>query len=328
VPDIAANVSPIAGANPINEAQAPQTHTKARFLMKHGICIQLTSPFATPRFVRSIGIEAESRGFESIWIGEHVVTFETEADKSAYPYTHDGKRPSLRPGDGGFYEPLMTLAFLAAATSTIRLGTGILILAQRNPVVTAFQLAAADRLSDGRIDVGIGLNWSAEEYRALSVPFEQRGRRTDEYTSVMRTLWCDEVSAYTGDFYDLPPCRMYPKPIQKPHPPIHISGNSDPALRRVARIGDGWYGLGLGAAQVTERLTTLDRFLQATDRLRGDIETTMARRPDGPLQTPDPAGCYAEAGLGRLVDIISPTDDDELKRSLDRLMWPSGIAPS
>src|SRR5207244_2430252 len=133
-----------------------------------------------------------------------------------------------------------------------------------------------DWLSNGRVDFGIGVGWLAEEFSAVATPFEHRGSRADEYLAVMRTLWCDDVSEHHGPFYDLDPCRQFPKPVQQPHPPIHVGGESDVALRRVARHGQGWHGFNLLPEAVPERLTALDRELAVVGRTRAEIEVTVS----------------------------------------------------
>ena len=133
----------------------------------------------------------------------------------------------------------MTLTYLAARTSTVRLGTAMLLLPQRNPVYVAKEVSSLDWLSGGRVDLGIGVGWLKEEFDALNVPWERRGRRTDEYLEVLRTLWVDDTSSFHGETYDLPPCEMFPKPVQQPHPPVHIGGETTAALRRAARHRPG-----------------------------------------------------------------------------------------
>jgi probable F420-dependent oxidoreductase len=195
--------------------------------MKVGLFAPLGNPFATPEYVSAFGRAADERGFHSLWVAEHVVLFDDYA--SQYPYAADGKIPAG--GESGIYEPFTALAYLAAVTSRIRLGTGICLVPQRNPVYTAKEVAAVDWLSNGRLDFGVGVGWLREEFDAVAVPFERRGARTREYIEVMRRLWEDPVSEHHGEFYDLPACRQYPKPVQQPHPPIHVGGESDPALR-------------------------------------------------------------------------------------------------
>ena len=143
-------------------------------------------------------------------MAEHVVLFD-EYD-SAYPYDPSGRFPAG--GDAGMVEPFTALTYLAAVTERIRLGTGICLVPQRNPVYTAKAVTDLDALSGGRVDFGVGVGWLREEFEALGMPFDRRGQRADEYLAAMRSLWCDEVSEYHGELYDLRPCRMYPKPVQ------------------------------------------------------------------------------------------------------------------
>src|SRR5262249_23233264 len=159
--------------------------------------------------------------------------------ESKYPYADNGRFPGG--GDSGLLEPLTALGFLAAVTTNVRLGTGICLVAQRNPVYTAKQVADVDVLSGGRVDFGIGVGWLREEFDAVAMPFEHRGARTREHIEVMRTLWTEEVATYDGRFYTLPPSSMYPKPVQQPHPPIHVGGETEAAFARVADFGQGWY---------------------------------------------------------------------------------------
>src|SRR5277367_168232 len=225
--------------------------------MRVELWVPTASPISTPELLATIGREAEDCGFSCLWVGEHVVLFEEYA--SSYPYANDGKIPA--PPGSGLLEPLTTLSFLAAHTRTVRLGTAMVLLPQRNPVYTAKEVATLDWLSNGRVDFGIGVGWLEEEFKAVNVPWPQRGRRTDEYLEVLTTLWCDETSAYEGEFYSLDPCRMYPKPVQHPHPPITVGGESEAALRRAARAGRGWHTFNRSPDQLAEPLHRLDRLL-------------------------------------------------------------------
>jgi probable F420-dependent oxidoreductase len=185
-------------------------------IVRVDLWVPTVSPYATPELLAVIGREAEERGVGTIWVGEHVVLFDEYA--SEYPYAADGKIPASP--DSGMLEPLNTLSFLAAHTTTVRLGTAMVLLPQRNPVYTAKEVATLDWLSNGRVDFGIGVGWLEEEFNAVNVPWPQRGKRTDEYLRVLETLWCDERSAFEGEFYTLNRCSMFPKPVQAPHPPI------------------------------------------------------------------------------------------------------------
>jgi probable F420-dependent oxidoreductase len=275
--------------------------------------VPTASPFATPELLAVIGAEAEQRGIGTIWVGEHVVLFEEYA--SSYPYAEDGRIPA--PAGSGLLEPLNTLSFLAAHTSTVRLGTAMVLLPQRNPVYTAKEVSTLDWLSNGRVDLGVGVGWLEEEFDAVNVPWPQRGRRTDEYLEVLRTLWCDETSAYDGEFYSLRPCSMFPKPVQQPHPPIHIGGESRAALARVARSGAGWHTFNRTPAQLAEPLGALDALLAEQGRARGDVTITVC--PYFQSLDADIAEQYAEAGADAVAALVIPFGADDVTRSLDGL---------
>jgi probable F420-dependent oxidoreductase len=281
--------------------------------MDVGLFVPIGSANATPELVRAVGREAEERGFESIWVAEHVVLFD-EYD-SAYPYDPSGRFPAG--GDAGMVEPFTALTYLAAVTERIRLGTGICLVPQRNPVYTAKAVTDLDALSGGRVDFGVGVGWLREEFEALGMPFDRRGQRADEYLAAMRSLWCDEVSEYHGELYDLRPCRMYPKPVQRPHPRIHVGGESDAALRRVARLGQGWFTFGRLPEDLPPALERLDAALAAEGRTRADI--TLSVSPYMHPVTPESVGRYAELGVDRLVVMCLAFNLDMLRTQLDLL---------
>ena len=185
----------------------------------------------------SMAQAAETAGFESIWTVDHVVV--PQGYKSAYPYAQSG-----RMGDGSediqLPDPLIYMAYLASVTKSIRLATGILIVPQRNPVVTAKQLATLDQLSGGRIDLGIGVGWLEEEFQAIGAPFEKRGKRTDECIAAMQTLWKNDVAEFHGELVDFGPVYCRPQPVNGSIP-IIVGGHSHAAARRAGRIGDGFF---------------------------------------------------------------------------------------
>jgi probable F420-dependent oxidoreductase len=281
--------------------------------MDVGLFVPIGSGNATPELVRAVGREAEERGFESIWVAEHVVLFD-EYD-SAYPYDPSGRFPAG--GDAGMVEPFTALTYLAAMTEQIRLGTGICLVPQRNPVYTAKAVTDLDALSAGRVDFGVGVGWLREEFEALGMAFDRRGQRADEYLAAMHSLWCDEVSEFHGELYDLRPCRMYPKPVQQPHPPIHVGGESDAALRRVARLGQGWFTFGRLPEDLPPALERLDAALAAEGRTRADITLTLS--PYMHPVTPESVGRYAELGVDRLVVLCLAFNLDMLRTQLDLL---------
>ncbi len=281
--------------------------------MQIGLFAPLGNGNATAGVLRTLGREAEARGFESIWVAEHVVLFEEY--ESVYPYAADGKFPGG--ADTGLLEPLTALTYLAAVTDTIRLGTGICLVPQRNPVYTAKQVVDLDVLSGGRVDFGVGVGWLAEEFEAVAAPFERRGARCDEYLQVMRTLWTDDVSEHHGEMYDLPACKMYPKPVQQPHPPIHVGGESAAAMRRVATQGQGWYSFNRTPEQLDEPLARLDAVLAEHGRSRSDIELTVC--PYFNPTTPADVEAYRARGVDRLVVLCLAFTEEMVVSSLDQL---------
>ena len=281
--------------------------------MKIGLFVPLASPIATPDYVGTLASEAEQLGFDSLWVAEHVVLFDDYA--SRYPYAEDGRIPAG--GENGILEPFATLAFLAARTERIRLGTGICLVPQRNPVYTAKAVADVDWLSKGRVDFGVGVGWLAEEFRAVDVPFERRGARCRSYLEVMKRLWCDPVSEYKDGFYELPACRQYPKPIQKPHPPIHFGGESEAALRRVADLGQGWYGFNLDPDALSERLARLDALLAERGRSRRDVQISVSPYLKGMDQAKLEG--YARAGADQVIVTAFAGDPGQLRALLGRL---------
>ncbi len=196
-----------------------------------------TGPFSEPENAIGVARLAEEVGFESLWTVEHVVV--PSGYESEYPYSADGKMPGGE--DVAIPDPLVWLAYVAAATTTLRLGTGILILPQRNPLVLAKEVATLDRLSGGRVELGVGVGWLREEFDALGVPFDGRGPRTDEYVDVLRRVWGERETAYDGSFVRFAPLKSFPKPATARGPKIHVGGHSVPAARRAGRIGDGFF---------------------------------------------------------------------------------------
>jgi len=265
-----------------------------------------------PELIADFGKIAEERGFHSLWVPEHVVFFSEYA--SRYPYSQDGRIP----GDpNGVMEPLTALTFVAAHTERLRLGTGICLVPQRNPVYTAKQVADVDYLSGGRLDFGIGVGWLKEEFAALDVPWERRGERTRECVEVMKTLWCDEVSSYKGEFYSLPECLQNPKPVQKPHPPLFFGGESEPALRRVAEIGQGWFGYNLTPDELKSHLARLDELLAEAGRSRSDIQVFGA--PRGGRIDAEGLDAFRALEIDQLILPLFSRDSDGLRRRADAL---------
>jgi probable F420-dependent oxidoreductase len=278
-----------------------------------GLFAPFLNPFTTRQTLEAVGRGAEERGFASIWAAEHVVLFDEY--RSRYPYSPDGRIPAG--GENGVLDPFLTLSYLACATSRIRLGTGICLVPQRNPVYTAKETATLDYLSEGRLDFGIGVGWLREEFEVVGVPWSRRGDRCREYIEVMRRLWCEAVSEYSGEFYELPSCRQFPKPVQSPHPPIHFGGESEAALRRVADLGQGWYGFNLEPEASAERVKRLESLLAERGRRRDEILVSVS-----PYLQPvdlDRVKRYRDAGVEQIIVTLVALTEDDILRTLDDL---------
>lgn len=262
--------------------------------MKIGTFSTFMSPVCTPDVIGDFARNAEAIGLDSLWMGEHVVLFdETEAP---YPGSKDGKLP-VPPG-AGMLDTVATFAYLAACTSTLRFGTGITLLPQRNPIYTAKEFTTLDWLTQGRMDFGVGVGWCKEEVVACGYNFDDRGKRCDEMLEMMKVLWTEPVAEYHGEFYDLAPCHMDPKPVQKPHIPIIVGGHSKAGLRRAAKYGSGWYGFQLDVEQTAQISVALDAALAGEGRSRKQFELVITP----PYQvSADMVKSYAELGVDRLI---------------------------
>ena len=230
-------------------------------------CVMAFNDFTSPSFIREAAQYLEGEGFYQFWVPEHVLFFPEY--ESRYPYTDDGR---IAGEPRSLLDPFTSLTWVAACTSTIRLATGICLVPQRNPVYTAKMVADLDFLSEGRFELGVGIGWLKEEFEALGVPWEDRAGRTEECIGVMKSLWCDELSSFEGRYYNIRSAYQNPKPVQKPHPPILFGGESDAALRRVATLGDGWYGFNLTADELEGRLDRLSVYLAENGRSLSDIK--------------------------------------------------------
>lgn len=234
--------------------------------MKIG-CIMAFNDATSPGYIKDAAQHVEEMGFYGFWVPEHVMFFPEYESK--YPYTEDGR---IAGDPRSLLDPFSALTYVAAHTTKIKLATGICLVPQRNPVYTAKIVADLDYLSDGRFELGVGIGWLKEEFDALGVPWKDRAGRTLECLEVMKTLWCDELSSYNGKYYHIQAAYQNPKPIQKPHPPIIFGGESNPALERVAQVGQGWYGFNLTPDRLEERLEYLDKCLGENNRSMADIK--------------------------------------------------------
>jgi probable F420-dependent oxidoreductase len=245
---------------------------------------------------------AEQAGVATLWSGEHVVM--VDRSSSRYPYSDDGR--IAVPAEADWLDPMIGLSFAAAATTTIGIATGILLLPEHNPVLVAKQAASLDALSGGRFTLGVGVGWSREEFDALGVPFERRAARTAEYVAAMRTLWRDDVASFDGEFVGFESVRVNPKPVRGGRIPIVLGGNGDAALRRVAQWGDGWYGFNLeGTEAAAAHLATIRRLCDERGRDFEELRLAVALRDPQPSDVEE----LARLGVDELVLVAGPPVD-------------------
>ena len=275
--------------------------------------IAVTTGFShrTPvEFIVGAAERIEAAGFAALWVPEHVLMFPEYA--SRYPYSEDGKVPG---NPDGVLDPFTALTFIAAHTSTLRLGTGICLVPQRQPVYTAKMVADLDYLSGGRVDFGIGVGWLEEEFISLGLDFSARGSTCTEYVDAMKALWGPDPVNFSGDTIAIKNANFNPKPVQSPHPPIFVGGESTPALRRVARFADGWYGFGLSPEELGEHLVRLDEHLEAAGRSRAEIKVCVC--PNRIRVQPGMADAYAEAGADQLIVPIGGRNLEAMNKHID-----------
>ena len=306
--------------------------------MDFGFNFMSRGPLATPEAMAVMAKRGEELGFAYMTVNDHVIV---PGDiNSRYPYTETG---AWGGGDtGACMEQITALGFLAALTSKIRLLTSVMVIPHRNPVLAAKGLATVDVLSGGRLTLGVGVGWMREEFEALDAPpFDERGAVSDEYIAAFKELWTSDDPKMDGKYVRFSNVKFEPKPVQKPHPPIWIGGESPPAMRRAAALGDGWYPV---ARNPRHPLDTVDRFGAAVSRVRQMTEEA-GREPDsldvaylmitvpeftpqeaadggrrlftGPAETiVDDIGHFTDLGMNHLITSFQTTD---LNETTDRM---------
>jgi probable F420-dependent oxidoreductase len=302
--------------------------------MRFGFYLPTRGPLSNrgdlARFLRA----GEAAGLHSVMIADHIAV-PVECG-SVYPYTADGVFPSK----GDALEQLALMAFVAGVTERLRIVSSVMIVPHRNPVFTAKALATIDVLSEGRVTVGVGVGWFREEFEALQAPdFDRRGAVGDEYLRIFKTLWTQDPASFRGEFYRFDAIRCLPHPAQKPHPPIWIGGHSKAALRRVARLGDGWHPVGanpavsLRPAELRAELDDLRRLIEAERRDFSTLTISYKaplydpgqgvdggaeRRPFSGSQQAiaDDIGAFAALGVSELIFDFRA---ESLAESLDRM---------
>jgi len=280
--------------------------------MKIGIVpINVGGPETAERMIETARY-AERAGIESVWTFEHVV-IPTEYE-SHYPYAKDGKMP-IAP-ETWLIDPLISLAHVAGATERIRIGTGVNIFPQANPLLFAKQAASLDVLSGGRLELGLGIGWLAEEYEAMGTPFERRGARFDDYLSAVKKVWSGEVVDHRSEFLDWHDFKSYPTPVQRPHPPILIGGTSTKSLHRVVDSAQGWYAPSDSLSQLEERISVLKALAGEAGRPFDTIELTTSWRV---AKKPEALSAFEDLGIGRVVAMLGSTGEPTPERAIDRI---------
>ncbi|MGQ0792691.1 MAG: LLM class F420-dependent oxidoreductase [Deltaproteobacteria bacterium] len=255
-------------------------------MMKFGITLPNYGKYADKDSLLTLATAAERLGFDSLWVSDHIVI----------PKSHKGF------GDL-FFEPLTTLAFIAASTVKIALGTSVIILPYRNPLVLAKEVATLDALSGGRVIFGVGVGWIEDEFKALGVPYADRGAMSDEYLEVIKTLWREDNPSFNGRFAEFRDIAFLPKPHQEPRPPILVGGNGKLARERAFRVGDGWHPVGLVAGEIAEGMRHLAGLGAPSDFtiiLRKNLQILSGRAKSDVVDPREPLRSTAEGVVAAL----------------------------
>jgi probable F420-dependent oxidoreductase len=303
--------------------------------MEFGVSLPNRGLSATTQNLRTLARHAESLGLDSIWVSDHIIV--PRHIDSFYPYNPEGQFPSAP--DQAYLEPLTALTFLAACTERVQLGTSVLILPYRNALLTAKIVSTLDALSGGRVILGVGVGWMEEEFVALGLDtYRQRGAVSDEYIRAFRELWTKDQPRFEGRYIQFTDIGFAPKPVRQPHPPIWIGGHTTPAIRRAARLGDGWHPIGLRPPasltpeEMPAAVAQLHEEALKAGRQPQDI-TISFRAPvvfsdtGGAPRTPltgsvaaiqDDIGRYAACGVSHLIFDVQTPDVDEMCRVMER----------
>lgn len=226
--------------------------------MKFGTFIAQTPGFDPAAGARAI----EALGFESVWLGDHMAL----RDDHVAPYPYSPNQRYQLPANYPFPDPFVFLAYVAAATTRLRLATGVYLLPLRNPFTTAKAVATLDALSNGRFIFGVGLGWMSDEFELMDSNFKNRGARTAEYLALMTEVWSKPIVTFEGRTIKTAGFSFYPQPVQQPHPPFVLGGNTDPSLKRAVRVGDGWFGIASSLDEARDQLERLGKIEREAGR--------------------------------------------------------------
>jgi probable F420-dependent oxidoreductase len=273
-------------------------------------------------------VELEDRGFESLWLGDH--THVPVARQTPYPSSAN-RNPGLdgvglEPGEipreyKRMLDPLVSLGMAAVVTTRIKLGIGVCLVAQRDPILLAKETATIDLISGGRFILGVGFGWSEEEMRAHGIQRRQRHAIVRDKVAAVRALWTQDEAEYRGTHVTLEPSWLWPKPVQRPHPPILIGGGGPLAMKHAIEYGDGWMPV---AGQVAERLTTMRAAAREAGRDPDELEITVT----SPRPSLDGLRHYRDAGVDRVILWVPPpsTPDEALPLLDEWAAWINAVA--
>ena len=302
--------------------------------MKFGISLFNRGPLARPAHLTAQARRAEALGFDTIAISDHIVIPKVKTGN--YPYHPEGEFPLEMSYD--YFEPLATLMYILGATSSIKLGTSVLVVPYRNPILVAKMIASVDALSGGRVFLGVGTGWWRDEFEALGIGdhFHDRGARTDEYIRIMRNLWSEETPFFEGQFHQYSNLEFSPKPVQAGGIPIWVGGHTGRALRRTVELGDAWHPIGLRPpvdlspaelGRARERLhaiceekgrdpATLPIVLRCALSFSETERSTMVGTPEQILED---IAAYGEQGVSRIIFDLPAPDGAAQMETLERL---------
>jgi probable F420-dependent oxidoreductase len=261
----------------------------ALFGINNGAC-------AFPKCAAAVARAAEDAGFESVWTGEHVILPDPQVP------------PSPVPAEYPMLDPAIALAFVAGHTTRIRLGTGIIILPQRNAVVLAKELASLDVLSNGRLIFGIGVGYLKPEFDAIGAPFDHKGARSEEWLAAMIALWSMPKPEFSGKWINFKGVNAMPRPVQQPHPEIVFGGHTKEAYSRTARLAKGWYGFAMDVDATAKCIAGLKAACKAAERRFEDVEISVTPHARVKVDV-DMAKRYAELGVSRLILLPRAADE-------------------
>ena len=260
--------------------------------------------------VAAVARRAEALGFESLWVPEHVML--PVASSTKWPGSAEGVIPKVY---ADIADPFVALARASGVTERLMLGTAICLVPERNPLLLAKEVASLDMFSGGRFLFGVGAGWLREELELLGGDFDRRWGQTKEAVLAMKELWTRTKSEFHGEFYDFPPVYSFPRPVQRPHPPVLLGGMAERVFKRVAEWGDGWIPNRVTPAEVREGRARLDELAQAAGRDPSSIQITVSGQP------PD-AGLieeYGEAGADRVIVRLADVHEEQSLDEIDRI---------